>query len=165
MIQSVATGIQWSRPMKSSGDRFLLSAPLVSRSNWSDHTTESESGSGPFSLKLFPSTNFYVNEPLINTHTHTHTHTHTLKTLTPSILSLSLSFLKSFPSHFHVNDPLTKEYSEFKTPYSDTLPSVLQYKWVLYHPRPILFQKPLLIDIYVGPNPRVQMSLRWNHFP
>ena len=46
-IGSVATGNQWSGPTKSVLKWFHWSAPLVSRGNWSDRTTESESESGP----------------------------------------------------------------------------------------------------------------------
>ena len=43
-IRSVATGHQWSGPMKSFQDRFHWSAQLVSHGNWSGRKTESDSG-------------------------------------------------------------------------------------------------------------------------
>ena len=49
-IWSVAAENQWSGAMKSVLTLFDWSAPLVSRGDWSDRTTESECGSG---LKLY----------------------------------------------------------------------------------------------------------------
>ena len=46
-IWSAATGSWWIGPVKSRLLWFHWSAPLVSRSNWPDHGSESESGSGP----------------------------------------------------------------------------------------------------------------------
>ena len=53
MIQSVATGKQWSGPMKSHLLWFHWSAPLVSGGGWLDRQTESKSGSGPFLCLFF----------------------------------------------------------------------------------------------------------------
>ena len=55
-IWSTATRDQWSGgPMKWQDTRFHRSASLVSRSNWSDHRTGSDSGLGPLELRTEPS--------------------------------------------------------------------------------------------------------------
>ena len=46
-IRSVATGHQWSGPMKLKDARFHWSVPPVSCSNWTDCRTESEIRAGP----------------------------------------------------------------------------------------------------------------------
>ena len=46
MIRSLAVGNQWSGPVKSKDARFHWSSSMVSRSDWSDCRTESQSGSG-----------------------------------------------------------------------------------------------------------------------
>ena len=46
-IWSVATGNQWSGPVRSHDAWFHLSAHVASHCNWSDRRIESESGSGP----------------------------------------------------------------------------------------------------------------------
>ena len=51
-IRSVAAGNQWSKPVKSVLKWFHWSAPPVSRTNWSDRTTESDTGSRPYEARL-----------------------------------------------------------------------------------------------------------------